>query len=105
VTTCDIYRTTVRENHKDCDNRPTAAGSVGDAIQFCDSHYVTWSVRTLGRQFRVIASSTGVVLEFISSYCCIVANLVKMSGIDINKELLIALIEERPVLWDKSNDI
>jgi hypothetical protein len=27
-----------------------------------------------------------------------------MSGIDINKELLIALIEERPVLWDKSDD-
>jgi hypothetical protein len=24
-----------------------------------------------------------------------------MSGIDINKELLIALIEKRPVLWDK----
>lgn len=27
-----------------------------------------------------------------------------MSGIDINKELLIALIQERPVLWDKSDD-
>jgi hypothetical protein len=27
-----------------------------------------------------------------------------MSGIDINKELLIALIEERPALWDKSDD-
>jgi hypothetical protein len=28
-----------------------------------------------------------------------------MSVIDINKELLIALVEERPVLWDKSDDI
>jgi hypothetical protein len=35
----------------------------------------------------------------------VVAKLVKMSVIDINKELLIALVEERPVLWDKSDDI
>ncbi|PNF20615.1 hypothetical protein B7P43_G04246 [Cryptotermes secundus] len=27
-----------------------------------------------------------------------------MSGIDVNKELLIALIEERPVLWDKGDE-
>jgi hypothetical protein len=27
-----------------------------------------------------------------------------MSGFDINKEFLIALIEERPALWDKSDD-
>jgi hypothetical protein len=43
-------------------------------------------------------------LEFISSCRIVVAKLVKMSGIDINKELLIALIEERPVLWDKCDD-
>jgi hypothetical protein len=49
--------------------------------------------------------SAGVVLEFISSYrIIVVAKLVKMSITDINKELLIALIEERPVLWDKSDD-
>jgi hypothetical protein len=35
----------------------------------------------------------------------VVAKFVKMSIIDINKELLIALVEERPVLWDKSDDI
>ncbi|XP_033610874.1 uncharacterized protein LOC117282996 [Cryptotermes secundus] len=27
-----------------------------------------------------------------------------MSGIDVNKELLIALIEEKPVLWDKCDE-
>jgi hypothetical protein len=78
---------------------------VGDAVQFCDSHYAPRSVPTLDRLFRVTAPSTGVVLEFVSSYrCIVVAKLVKMSGIDVNKELLIALIEERPVLWDRSDD-
>jgi hypothetical protein len=77
---------------------------VGEAIQCCDSHYATGYARTLGRLFRVIASSKDVVIEFISSFRCIVAKLVKMSSTDINKELLIALIEERPVLWKKSDD-